>query len=88
MHNIIIPMGLLAQPSASHWDLLLQHLVAAVVFSLIGIIFFFLSLFMMEKLTKFSITHEVVEEHNVSLAIIVGAIVLGMAIIIAAAVLG
>jgi uncharacterized membrane protein YjfL (UPF0719 family) len=42
----------------------------------------------MEKLTPQSITKEVVDEHNTAVAIIVGAIVIGIAIIIAASIMG
>ncbi len=42
----------------------------------------------MDKLTPFSIRHEIVEEHNQAMALIVGAIVLGVSLIIAAAILG
>ena len=69
-------------------QLLGAHLIAAVVFSLVGIIVFLLCLLLMEKLTPFSIIKEIVEEHNQSLGTIVGAVVLGMSIIIAAAILG
>ena len=64
------------------------HLIAAVVFSIVGIIVFALCLFLMEKMTPFSIIKEIGEEHNQALGIIVGAIVLGISIIIAAAILG
>ena len=65
-----------------------RHLVAAVVFSIVGVIVFFASLLLMEKLTPFSIIKEIGEEHNQAVAMIVSAIVVGIAIIIAAAILG
>lgn len=69
-------------------DILIQHLLAAIVFSAVGVIVFFASLWLMEKLTPFSIIQEVTEEQNMALALIVGMIVLGIAVIIAAAILG
>lgn len=69
-------------------DLLIAHLIAAVVFSAVGIIVFCLCLFVMDKLTPFSIIKEIGEDHNQALGIIIGAIVLGMSIIIAAAISG
>ena len=69
-------------------DMLIQHLLAAIVFSAVGVVVFFASLWLMEKLTPFSIIQEVTEEQNMALALIVGMIVLGMAVIIAAAIMG
>ena len=42
----------------------------------------------MEKLTPFSVVKEIEEDQNVALAVIVGAVVLGISIIIAAAIVG
>lgn len=69
-------------------DILVNHLVAATVFSIVGIIVFVLCLILAEKLTPFSIIHEIGEEHNMAVSIVVAAIVLGISIIIAAAILG
>ena len=69
-------------------DMLGEHLLAAVVFSIVGVIVFFASLLLMEKLTPFSIVKEIGEEHNQAVAMIVSAIVVGIAIIVAAAILG
>lgn len=68
--------------------LLVQHLVAAVVFAVVGIAVLAVSFWIMEKVTPFSIVKEIEEDHNVALAIIVGAIVVGVSVIIAAAILG
>jgi putative membrane protein len=67
---------------------LMFHLAAAGIFSIVGIVVLFLAIFLMEKLTRFSITKEIVDEHNTALAIIVGAIVIGISIIIAASISG
>lgn len=69
-------------------DVLLEHMVAATVFSIVGIIVFVFCLVLAEKLTPFSIVHEIGEEHNMAVSIVVAAIVLGVSIIIAAAILG
>ena len=78
----------IAQSQNGGMDLLGQHLLAAVVFAIVGVIVFFASLLLMEKLTPFSIVKEIGEEHNTAVAMIVSAIVLGIAIIVAAAILG
>ncbi len=72
----------------SSLDILWGHLLAAVVFSIVGIIVFCICLFIMDKLTPFSIVKEIGEDHNQALGTIIGAIVLGISIIIAAAILG
>ncbi|OYP38170.1 DUF350 domain-containing protein [Rhodopirellula sp. MGV] len=77
-----------AQEAASGMSILGGHVLAAVIFSVIGIIVLGVCILVMEKLTPFSIYHEIVEEHNQALGTIVGAIVLGISLIIAAAILG
>ncbi|TWU21676.1 hypothetical protein Pla52o_38630 [Novipirellula galeiformis] len=84
--NSLLLIG--AEATESSMSLIGGHLMAAVVFSLVGILVFFVSLLAMDKLTPFSLVHEIVEEHNQALAIILGAIVLGISVIIAAAILG
>ncbi|SMP38466.1 protein of unknown function [Neorhodopirellula lusitana] len=69
-------------------DVLMEHLIAATVFSVVGIIVFVICLILAEKLTPFSLLHEIGEEHNMAVSIVVSAIVLGISIIIAAAILG
>lgn len=73
---------------ASPTQMLGAHLIAAVVFSLVGIVVFTLCLLLIEKITPFSIVKEIGEEHNQALGTIVGAVVLGISVIIAAAILG
>ena len=72
----------------SGFALLGQHLLAAIVFSVVGIAVLALSVWLMDKLTPFSIAKEIEEDQNVALAVIVGAVVLGISVIIAAAILG
>jgi putative membrane protein len=61
-------------------------LLNALVFSLLGIVLFVVAFLVFDKLTPFSLWKEIVEEHNTALAILLGAVSLGMCIIIAAAV--
>ena len=65
-----------------------EHLLAAVIFSLIGIAVLGICFKLMSKLSPFSIKKEIEEDQNVALAVIMGAVVIGMSIIIAAAILG
>ncbi len=65
-----------------------DHLLASVVFSLIGILILAVSYFLMEKLTPAKMTKELLEEHNTALAIVIGSVVIGISLIIAAAIRG
>jgi len=64
----------------------LGNLIAAVVFALLGILVFLLAFLVMDKLTPYHLWKEIVQEHNTALAILVGAMSLGICIIIAAAI--
>ena len=88
MQSLLMVFLLAQETVPSSMQVLGAHLIAAVVFSLVGIVVFFLSLLVMEKLTPFSIIKEITEEHNQAMATIIGAIVVGISIIIAAATLG
>ncbi|MCO5165741.1 MAG: DUF350 domain-containing protein [Planctomycetes bacterium] len=65
-----------------------QHLLAAAIYTVFGVIVFGIAFVVMTKLTPFSVRKEIEEDQNTSLAIIMGSIVIGLAIIIAAAVHG
>ena len=65
-----------------------QHLAAAAVYTVFGVVVFAIAFVVMTKLTPFSVRKEIEEDQNTSLAIIMGSIVIGLAIIIAAAVHG
>ncbi|MEE3369692.1 MAG: DUF350 domain-containing protein [Planctomycetota bacterium] len=67
---------------------LVKPLVLAVVFTTVGLVLFAVSIWLIVKLSPFSIRREIEEDQNVALGIIVGAMVLGMAIILSAAILG
>jgi uncharacterized membrane protein YjfL (UPF0719 family) len=75
-------------PVEPGWGLLVYHLSASAIFSVLGILVLFLAIYLMELLTKFSITKEIVDEHNTALAIIVASVVIGIALIISASVVG
>jgi putative membrane protein len=62
--------------------------VNAVVYALLGIIVFALSFVVIDRLTPYALWKEIIEDHNVALAIVVGAMSLGICVIIAAAIHG
>ena len=68
--------------------LLMRHLVAAAVFSIMGVVIFAVSILVLNKCLPFSLRKELEEDQNVAVGVIVGAMLLGIAIIIAAAIAG
>ena len=69
-------------------DWLLNALVSSLVFTTVGIAFFVLAFLLVQKLTPFSIRKEIEEDHNTAMAIVLAAIILGIAMIVSAAVHG
>lgn len=67
-------------------DQLLEVLVTTLIFVFIGLVFFSVAYFILSRV--FNIHKEIEEDHNTALAIVIGAIMLGIAIIIAAAIGG
>jgi uncharacterized membrane protein YjfL (UPF0719 family) len=67
---------------------LMQQLIAVCIFAIIGVLVLAVSIWVMTKIVPFSMRKEIEEDQNVSLGIIVGSIIVGIAIIIAAAIVG
>ena len=67
-------------------DLILHNVANALVFALVGIVIFVLAFLIIDKVTPYHLWKEIVQEHNTALAILVGAMSIGICIIIAAAV--
>ncbi|MBK6915931.1 MAG: DUF350 domain-containing protein [Deltaproteobacteria bacterium] len=61
---------------------------AALVFSAIGLALFGLAFFVIVKVAPFSIRKEIEEDQNISLGIIIGAVIIGISMIISAAIQG
>jgi uncharacterized membrane protein YjfL (UPF0719 family) len=62
------------------------YLVNAIVYSALGLVIFVIAFAVIDKLTPFSLWKEIIDEHNTALAVLVGAMSIGICIIIAAAV--
>jgi uncharacterized membrane protein YjfL (UPF0719 family) len=69
-------------------ETLLQHLAAAAVFTALGVVLFLAALWTMARITPFSIRKEIAEDQNTALAIVMGSVFLGLALIVAAAITG
>ena len=65
---------------------LLRNLGAAAVYAALGIVLFVLAFGIINRLTPGTLWKELIEEHNTALAIVVGAMAIGISIIIAAAI--
>lgn len=72
----------------SSTDKLLRRLGESAAFVGIGLVAFLVAFFIMTKIAPFSIRKEIEEDQNTSLGIIVGSVIIGLAIIIAAAIQG
>ena len=69
-------------------ETLLPTLVTTLVFVVLGLIVFALAFFVIGMATPFSVRKEIEEDHNVALAIVIASVILGSAVIIAAAIHG
>ncbi len=65
-----------------------ESLLLTFAYSLLGIVVFALSFALIAKIAPFSLRKEIEEDQNVALAILIGAVILGLSIIIASAVGG
>lgn len=61
---------------------------ASILFALVGVLVFWISFIIIDKLTPYDLWGEIVEKHNKALALVVAAMCLGISIIVAAAIHG
>jgi uncharacterized membrane protein YjfL (UPF0719 family) len=61
-------------------------LLGSVVFALAGVLIFWISFLIIDKLTPYNLWEEIVEKQNKALAMVVAAMSLGICIIVAAAI--
>jgi len=71
-----------------NWEHLQAQLISTIVFGTIGIILFAVAFKVIERLLPFSLHKEIEQDQNTALAIVMGSILLGLAIIVAAAIHG
>jgi putative membrane protein len=71
-----------------NWDKLAGQLLTMVIAVVVGLAFFAAAYFAIEKVTPFSVRKEIEEDQNTALAVLIGSVILGIAIIIAAAIHG
>ena len=66
----------------------LRAIVDSVLYSIIGAVVLLAAFWIIEKILPFSIRKEIAEDQNVGLGIILGAFILGLSMIISAAIRG
>lgn len=67
---------------------LLSVLLSTIIFVILGLIVFGAAFFIIVRVVPFSVKKEIEDDQNTSLAILIGSMIIGMAIIIAAAIQG
>jgi len=66
----------------------LRVFLSTVGYTVFGIVIFAIAFWLIVRITPFSIRKEIEEDQNTALAILIGAVILGLAIIIAAVIHG
>ena len=66
----------------------MKPILNSVIFSILGIIILLLAYFFIEKITPENTWKEIVQKNNVSVAIVFGALIIGISMIISAAIHG
>ena len=92
MLNETIARGAAAAPHALglvvRFEDLAGVIVTTAIFTVFGLLVFAIAFAIIGKATPFSIRKELEEDHNTALAIVIGAVIIGIALIIAAAIQG
>ena len=65
-----------------------KTLIAALAFSALGILLFALAFIIIVKVTPFSLRKEIEEDQNTALAIIIASVIIGISLIVSAAIHG
>jgi putative membrane protein len=65
---------------------LTSNIVTATVFALLGIVVLLVAFVVLDRMTPYALWKEIVDEQNTALAVLIGAIALGISIIVAAAI--
>ena len=84
--TIITPQG--PSHASPMWDRLAYNLTSTLIFTAVGLVFFAVAFVIISRVSPFSLRKEIEEDQNTALAIIIGSVILGIAIIVAAAIHG
>ncbi|MCK6471135.1 MAG: DUF350 domain-containing protein [Planctomycetes bacterium] len=72
----------------TNWDVVLQQVILSLLFTGLGVVLFGAAFWLMSKVTPFSIREEIETDQNTALAIVMASVILGIALIVAAAIHG
>jgi uncharacterized membrane protein YjfL (UPF0719 family) len=87
--NMTAPAGhVLTLATVVPADQLLNLVIQTLIFCIIGVVIFALAFWIIVKATPFSVRKEIEEDQNTALAVVIGAVIIGIAIVIAAAIQG
>lgn len=64
------------------------HIVSTIVFVVIGLVFFGIAFWIISKVAPFSVRKEIEEDQNTALGIVIGSVIIGIALIVSAALHG
>ncbi|HLF83393.1 MAG TPA: DUF350 domain-containing protein [Blastocatellia bacterium] len=67
---------------------MLELIVTTLIFTVTGLILFALAFWIMGKVTPFSIRKEIEEDQNMALGLVIAAVIIGIALIVSAAIHG
>ncbi len=67
---------------------MLRVFLNTLLYTVFGVVIFAIAFWAMVKISPFPVRHEIETDHNVAVAILMGSVILGLAIIIAAALHG
>ena len=65
-----------------HW----APMIAALIYAAIGLVLFAVAFVVVDRLTPYSLWRELIDEQNTALAIVVGAVAIGISIIVSSAI--
>lgn len=65
-----------------------ENLLASVVYALVGLVVFVVGLWVFRKIMPFDVHKEIEVDQNVALGVVMGSFIIGLALIIAAAITG
>jgi uncharacterized membrane protein YjfL (UPF0719 family) len=74
-------------PNPWNWERLVWHIVQVLIYVFLGLAIFAVAYLVIDKLTPFSFGRELLENKNTAMAIVLGSIFIGIALILAAAIL-
>lgn len=70
------------------FDHFIAQIMSSLVFALIGVIVFAFAFWLIVKISPFSVRKEIEDDQNVALSIVIASVIVGVAMIVAAAIHG